>query len=732
MENRNTHTHPENKAEAPTVQSSSGLSSTKKKTDSEPTVSAGQIGLADAIERDSRKQHVAPRGPERELRHTGSSQDGSGELQIRSRGPQQDQGTTQDGPRELQTGQEQAQPSGDFVTSEGRPQPAVQTKDQQKRWQSAEVKEILPTESCQVTKVTKTLPRPTPGSTDHDLGKPCTSDSRSQPSKNPSPSEAGRPQVRLQEPTPAPSSGTHRDNPQEAAPPKPKVTAEEKKAPPVLPSVPGPRTHKDRGEAVDNKAAAPRPPPPPPPEERDVEKKELIPGQKQRPHALAAAGTQGPANSRRGFMKCLLEVEEQEEATHRRTLKSRALTARRSPKTVTSVSTSSPVSSSVSTLPLSLHEPSTPTPATVPSWVRPPAPGQAPIPMGSPGSVLPTSAQDQNWRWPEFLPQGNERNLNYAKIRQEPEEHGFFRMYQSWEERTEEHLTLKQEEAFRSYFDIFNGPGEVDARSLKNVLLLIGFTFTPAQVEEALMSADVNGDGHVDFKDFLAVMTDTKRFFCSVGEQGSALGGQIWKWDVEADGGTLEGHLRVTAAAPSRTPEQNVLMDMSPPNPYTLFFEILSLLVEMLALPEAALEEITNYYQKKLKEGSSKAREMESAMGGLRPRKKIPYNPQQVENLEVPERRVLRILSRLKQQNYAANLQSPYAQVPCIPLCPRLDKKAVRRKQASHNHPVLDQCVPTSLGPDLHGLFFQPGQQGSREHSSDSRKWLSSVPARTH
>jgi hypothetical protein len=43
---------------------------------------------------------------------------------------------------------------------------------------------------------------------------------------------------------------------------------------------------------------------------------------------------------------------------------------------------------------------------------------------------------------------------------------------------------------------------------------------------------------------------------------------------------------------------------------------------------------------------------MESAMGGLRQRKKIPYNPQQVENLEVPERRVLRILSRLKQQNY--------------------------------------------------------------------------------
>lgn len=60
----------------------------------------------------------------------------------------------------------------------------------------------------------------------------------------------------------------------------------------------------------------------------------------------------------------------------------------------------------------------------------------------------------------------------------------------------------------------------------------------------------------------------------------------------------------------------------------------------------------------------------------------------------------------------AANLQSPYAQVPCIPLYPRLDKKMARRKQGSHY--VLDQCTPTSLGPDIRSLFFQSGSQGSR------------------
>lgn len=100
------------------------------------------------------------------------------------------------------------------------------------------------------------------------------------------------------------------------------------------------------------------------------------------------------------------------------------------------------------------------------------------------------------------------------------------------------------------------------------------------------------GDGHVDFKDFLAVMTDTKRFFCSVGEQR----GQPWAVRAGKGPWRLMGDIDVPESNGGYSfmiPEQNVLMDMSPRNPYTLFFEILSLLVEMLALPELALEEIT-------------------------------------------------------------------------------------------------------------------------------------------
>lgn len=60
----------------------------------------------------------------------------------------------------------------------------------------------------------------------------------------------------------------------------------------------------------------------------------------------------------------------------------------------------------------------------------------------------------------------------------------------------------------------------------------------------------------------------------------------------------------------------------------------------------------------------------------------------------------------------AANLQSPYAQVPCIPLCPKLDKKMVGRKQGGQY--MLDQCTSTNPSPDIHSLYFQSGSQGSR------------------
>ncbi|XP_075418293.1 spermatogenesis-associated protein 21 [Tenrec ecaudatus] len=408
--------------------------------------------------------------------------------------------------------------------------------------------------------------------------------------------------------------------------------------------------------------------------------------QRQPQERMVAIGPQNFGTPWQGFMKCLLEVGEEEEATHRRVSKVRGPTARKLPRNLTPMPALGSGSISTPSLPLPLTYTST-TPMAL-SRARPIAPGPVSVPMGTsgpasvPSAALPVQEVDLPWRRADLLHQSYERSLSYFMALQEQDQHSPLTLGPRWEDRAEEQLTQKQEEAFRSYFEIFDGHGEVDAQSLENTLLLVGISLTPAQVEDALISADIDGDGHVDFKDFLAVMTDTKRFFCSV--------------------------------------EQNVLTDVTPPNPHTLLFEILSLMVEMLALPEAAMEEITKYYQKKLKEATCKASEAESTLGRLRSRRKLPYNPHQADNGEAPERGVLRILSRLKQQNTAANLQSPYSQVPCIPLHPRLDKKVVRRKPSNN------------MSPDIRSLLYKTELQGGREHSSDSRKWLSPMPARTH
>nr|XP_019608632.1 PREDICTED: spermatogenesis-associated protein 21 [Rhinolophus sinicus] len=672
-----------------------------------------QVVLQDATETGSGKEpSSAPEGPEKGPGHREASEEGLPELRTLEQrhpaypGKKQSSWAPQEGPEELQAGQAQVKPGSELGVLPSNVPAAPEelqqqgsgkeTEDQPERQQNPGTMEGQAPESCQ--QGPECQPTPSHQATNGaDIVQPtepsCTLDSCAEQLEHKSPKEAGTPHIRPQGALPEPGSGGHGDSFQEAMPPVPVATPKEKIANSFPPSTPGPNTPKERGKAVETKPILG---PVPLPEVRDIgEMRELDNAQKQPQETTAATGAQNLGNTWQGFMKCLLEVEEEEEATQRRATK--ALPSRKSPKTLTPVPTSAPVGNSAPNLPLALPQTPASAPAMAPSWAKLPVPGPIPAPVGAlvpasvPVTVLPAPAPDLGWRRTELLHQGGERSSSCARARQELGESSLLKLCQSWEERAEEQLTLKQEEAFRSYFEIFSGQGEVDARSLENILLLVGISLTPAQVEKALRSADIDGDGRVCFKDFLAVMTDTKRFFCSM--------------------------------------EQNTLTDMAPPNPHTLLFEILSLLVEMLALPEAALEEITNYYQRKLKEGTSKAREMESTIGQLRSRKKLPHNLQQADTLEVPERRVLRILSRLKQQNYAANLQSPYAQVPCIPLCPRLDKKTVRRKQGSHY--MLDQFTPTSLGPDMRNLFFKSGSPGRREHSSDSRKWLSSVPART-
>lgn len=146
------------------------------------------------------------------------------------------------------------------------------------------------------------------------------------------------------------------------------------------------------------------------------ERREPSPAQKQPQQSEEAAGAQSSGNPWQGFMKCLLEVEE-EEATHRRASKARALTTRKSPKTL------SPVGSCAPSLPLTLPQTPTSSPATAPPWARPMAPGATPAPMAAlvpatvPCPVLPVPTMDVGWRRQELLPQTSDRSLSYTRAR---------------------------------------------------------------------------------------------------------------------------------------------------------------------------------------------------------------------------------------------------------------------------------------------------------------------------
>lgn len=166
-------------------------------------------------------------------------------------------------------------------------------------------------------------------------------------------------------------------------------------------------------------------PPPPlcPQEVRDPgERRELGCAPKQPPEPTPTTGAQNLGSTGQGFMKCLLEVEE-EEAMHRRATRARSLPNRKAPKTQNPVPASAPVGNSASNLPLTLPQTPASAPAMAPSWIRPPAPGPIPAPVGAPVpaavpvTVLPAPSLDLGWRKTVFLQHSSERSLSHAKAR---------------------------------------------------------------------------------------------------------------------------------------------------------------------------------------------------------------------------------------------------------------------------------------------------------------------------
>lgn len=99
-------------------------------------------------------------------------------------------------------------------------------------------------------------------------------------------------------------------------------------------------------------------------------------------------------------------------------------------------------------------------------------------------------------------------------------------------------LTKKQIEAFREVFNLFdlNGGGTIDAEELEKALHSVDIKLTQEEVVEllAVIDDDGNGNGEMDFYEFLQLMTSTEKFLesrdCSKNNSQSLLFSALTKF----------------------------------------------------------------------------------------------------------------------------------------------------------------------------------------------------------
>ncbi|PFX26069.1 Caltractin [Stylophora pistillata] len=85
-------------------------------------------------------------------------------------------------------------------------------------------------------------------------------------------------------------------------------------------------------------------------------------------------------------------------------------------------------------------------------------------------------------------------------------------------------ISLGFTSAFREVFDLFdsNGGGTIDAEELDLALKSVEIHLSQEELQEVLSAMDKDGNGEIDFHEFLNLMTNTERFleeFASVGER---------------------------------------------------------------------------------------------------------------------------------------------------------------------------------------------------------------------
>jgi len=85
---------------------------------------------------------------------------------------------------------------------------------------------------------------------------------------------------------------------------------------------------------------------------------------------------------------------------------------------------------------------------------------------------------------------------------------------------TSDKLSEEQRQAYRETFKLFDtdNSGTIDARELQFAMKALGFKPKKEEIQEMIKQADRNGDGTIDFVEFLDMMTSkmVPLSFCSV------------------------------------------------------------------------------------------------------------------------------------------------------------------------------------------------------------------------
>ncbi|XP_026538578.1 EF-hand calcium-binding domain-containing protein 3 [Notechis scutatus] len=206
-------------------------------------------------------------------------------------------------------------------------------------------------------------------------------------------------------------------------------------------------------------------------------------------------------------------------------------------------------------------------------------------------------------------------------------------------------LSKPQLEAFRTAYDTFRKDldGIIDLAALETTAHNLGINLTEEEVLDELIYADMDGDGKVNFTDFLNIITDTKRF--------------------------------IQAVAPKKDDKETV--DARG----ILFFELLSKLVESSKLPRHTTTAIVSYYRQKFLDCTSKKASGRTAKQGQHhpDKERLPKSQSSPITAFAGAARIC-IMNEKELESYVANIQgkvnpseSPYNQIPIFPLIPNRD-----------------------------------------------------------